>query len=138
MSLYPCSVHGERVPRKLGTVFCRWHNADGEFVGWKMRICAACLTDLRASLLGHLSEASSLLTACPTCGQDSSQSLNPTYLFVYPPKQPPVELALTTCDSCATKWHASFEGFGEQLPDREVRVGAETPTSTDDWGSWPV
>jgi len=135
MSLFPCSVHGAQVPGKIATVFARWHELDGEFVGWKLRICASCLTSLMASLAGHLSTESSTLVRCPACGADSSEDLHPIYLFVFPPKQSSREYALTMCGSCATSAQGSFAGFGEKLPDRQVEVGASAPTLDFQWDS---
>ena len=135
MSLLPCSSCGQRPPGKIATLFARWHNDQGEFVGWKLRQCAPCLTTLVGSLLAHRSDESSNQTVCPTCGLESSATLKGIYLFVFAPKQPAREFALTTCASCAANWRASFEGFGEFLPDRQVGVGAAAPTDALDWSS---
>ena len=135
MSLFPCSVHGAHVPGKLATVFARWNDSNGEFVGWKLRICASCLTTVMGSLTEHLLSDSSTLVLCPACGTDSSAQLQPLYLFVYAPKLQPREYALTTCESCATSWQGSFEGYGEKLPDRKVGAGAEAPTTDFQWDS---
>jgi hypothetical protein len=118
MSVYPCAGCGQRVPGRLASVYSAWFLADGSRTAWKQRLCAPCVSGKLRSVLAHAADDTSAVTACPACGKESSEDLDPIYLTVYLPKQEPREFALTTCASCAVTLRLDLQDRGERLPDR--------------------
>lgn len=134
MSLQPCSLHGTPVPGvKLATLFAAWHNEEGIRQAYKLKLCANCLTTVRASLLKFLSPNSPNLTVCPACEADSSADLSPIYLTLYVPKQEGREFALATCGSCATGWRGTFSESGQLQPDRFAGERSKTGWEEFEW-----
>jgi hypothetical protein len=138
MSFFPCSDCGQRERGKLAGVYAYWYEPTGERSAWRKRCCVVCLTSLMGSLKGGQSADSSILTACPICGEDSSQTLSGVFLTIYPPRQPEREYALTTCGSCSQSLREHLSKNADPLTDRGS-VGAAAPTQprTDDWSSVP-
>jgi hypothetical protein len=85
----------------------------------RQRLCAPCLTTLTEGFREQLSANSLDLTVCPTCGQDSSTDLDPTYLTLYLPKREAVECALCTCSSCAPSLRGLLQVGATPLADRQ-------------------
>ena len=127
VSFLPCTNCGQRENGKLAGLYAYWYESDESRKAFRCRYCVHCLTNLLVSLKGGVSADSSLLTACPVCGTDSSMDLSGIFLTIYPPKQPEREYALTTCTSCATGLHELF-AKGDQMPDRNS-AGAAAPAS---------
>lgn len=121
MSVFPCSYCGQRVPGRLASIYSAWFLADGSRTAWKQRACAPCVTQQLRSLLAHAADDSSAVTACPACGSDALQDLDPIYLTVYLPKQEPREFALTTDGACAVSLRLRLQERAERLPDRDGR-----------------
>ncbi len=135
MSALPCAMHGHRIDGKLATAYWAWFRADGERTAWKQRICAPCVREVLGALLAAAAAENSDVTACPACGKDSSQDLDPIYLNLYLPKQEGREFALTTCAVCAVTLRQRFLERAVKLPNRELSPGSETSASaSDDWG----
>lgn len=118
MSVYPCSVCGQRVVGRLCSVYHAWFNADGGRVAYKQRLCVQDLIAQMKPMLIAAAENSADLIRCPSCGSDSSDDLDPIYSTVYLPKQEPKEYQLTTCGSCAAKARILMIRGAEKLPDR--------------------
>jgi hypothetical protein len=132
VSMYPCSMHGGRVPGKLASVYWRWFNGNGESVGWKQRLCAACSVETLKPLLAHASDPSSDVSVCPACGTDSSQDMEPVYLTVYTPGSESREFQLPICGGCAPTVRATAQTRAERLPDRGGQRGAMAPREPED------
>lgn len=139
VSMFPCSKHGGRVPGKLASVYWRWFNADGESVGWKQRLCPACSVEMLKPLLAHANEQSTDVSACPACGSDSSQDMEPVFLTLFTPGSEGREYQLTTCSGCAPGVRANAQLRAERLPDRGGKRGAMAPREPEDpFGDlWP-
>jgi RNase P subunit RPR2 len=137
VSFFPCSHCGQRAVGKLAAIYANWFEEDESRAAFRTRYCVACLTDLMAGLKNGLSTDSGLLTVCPSCGTDSSQSLSGVYLTIYPPKQPEREYALTTCTSCAALLHERFRSEGDKLGDRTVGAAAPTNAPSAAWSEIP-
>jgi hypothetical protein len=118
MSVYPCAGCGQRVPGRLASLYTAWFLADGSRTAWKQRLCASCVGSQLKPLLAAALEPSPDVTACPACGKDASNDLDPIYLTLYLPKQESREFALTTCASCAVKLRLRLQDRAERLPDR--------------------
>jgi predicted RNA-binding Zn-ribbon protein involved in translation (DUF1610 family) len=130
VSPYPCSNCGQRSKGRLATSYNAWFDEQGGRICYRQRLCAPCLTLLAGYLKGSALENSSDVAACPVCGQDSSENLDPLYLMVYLPKQEAREYALTTCTSCASNLRVSLAAGGKLMPDRQgAGEGAPSPAS---------
>jgi hypothetical protein len=132
MSIFPCSVCGQKPVGKIATVYSAWFQADGGRVAWKQRLCASCVSSTLRDLLRSASDSSQDVAACPACGTDASSDLDPIYLTLYLPKQDPREYALTTCGVCAAQLRLTLIDGAARLPDR---VGGQNGGSSqaDDW-----
>jgi predicted RNA-binding Zn-ribbon protein involved in translation (DUF1610 family) len=137
VSFFPCSECGQRAVGKLAAVYANWFEEDDSRAAYRMRLCVPCLTRLLAGLKNGNSGDSGALTICPSCGEDSSQSLSGVYLTIYPPKQPEREYALTTCNSCAQLLHQPFVERGDKLGDRTVGAAAPTNAPGSAWSEIP-
>jgi hypothetical protein len=135
MSLKPCSFHGARIDGKLATLYSAWFRSDGERTAWKQSLCAPCVREVLAPMLKGVSDTSSDVSACPACGIDSSQDLDPIYLNLYLPRLDPKEYALPTCSSCAAKLRVSLQRGAMKLPNRDgaTRAGYG-PDNVEEWG----
>ncbi len=134
-SAYPCSMHGHKISGKLATLYSAWFRADGERTAWKQRLCADCVRQQLGLVLQHAAEENSAVTACPACGKDSSEDLDPIYLTLYVPKQESREFALTTCASCAATLRVQLQAGAVRLPNRGGSTGRESSADdSDDWG----
>lgn len=136
MSVFPCSYCGQRVPGRLASIYSAWFLADGSRTAWKQRACAPCVQRELRSLLAHAADESSAATACPACGSNASETLDPIYLSVYLPKQDPREFALTTCAACAVMLRLRLQEQAQRLPDRDAAAANASGRSvTDEWSS---
>jgi len=137
VSFFPCTNCGQRDRGKLAGVYAYWYASESEREAYRCRFCAQCLIDLMGSLKAGESADSSILTACPMCGTDSSANLSGIFLTVYPPKQPEREYALTMCASCAAQLQTIF-AQGDRLADRGG-AGAAAPaqSAASSWDSVP-
>lgn len=134
MSAFPCSVHGRKVDGRMASIYSAWFLANGERTAWKQRVCVDCVRSHLAPLLAHASEDSPDAVACPACGSDASEDLDPIYLTVYPPKQERREYALTTCAPCAVTLRLRLQERAERLPNRNGFNGTSKDTDEpDDW-----
>lgn len=118
VSVYPCSNCGQRAPGRMAALYAAWFVSEGERVCYRERLCAACVTIVRDSLLVSVSDSSPNVSVCPLCGEDSSTNMSPLYLTIYLPKQEAREFALTTCTSCVSPYLASFAEKGDKMADR--------------------
>lgn len=134
MSVYPCSYCGQRVPGRLASIYSAWFLADGSRTAWKQRACAPCVGRQLRSLLAHAAEENSAVTACPACGSDASNDLDPIYLTIYLPKQEPREFALTTDGACAVTLRLRLQDRAERLPDRQGDHSQGLSSNPDEWG----
>lgn len=139
MSFVPCSGCGARPKGKLASVYSAWFEPNGERVCWVQKLCATCLMDSLGFLRDGTLQASLDLTACPICGADSSQDLQPEYLTLYLPKREPEEFALTTCGSCAVPLRQQLQVGASQARDRGG-LGPQAPTQDpfSAWGASPA
>lgn len=138
MSVYPCSTCGRRVRGKLVTMYNAWFDPEGGRVCFRQRRCVDCLTTLMEPLRDGLSAESSHVVACPICSRDASESLRPTFLTIFPPKQPEREYALPTCESCAASLREQLQVGGDLMPDRGATPGGLGPQASPeapDWGA---
>ena len=127
VSMYPCSVHGGRVPGKLASVYYRWFDPDGQSVGWKQRLCTGCAKAALKPLIAYANSESPDVSVCPACGSDSSRDMEPLFITVYTPGSEGKELELPICSGCAPTVHANAMQGAERLPDRGGSRGAMAP-----------
>jgi hypothetical protein len=132
VSVYPCSACGRRVPGRLASLYSAWFLADGSRTAWKQRLCVGCVSERLRPLLAAASQASPDVTACPACGGNASDQLDPIYLTLYLPKQEPREFALTTDASCAVTLRLGLQERAERLPDRNGSSGSQPNREDDD------
>jgi RNase P subunit RPR2 len=137
MSFFPCSQCGQRERGKLAAVYANWFDDSGDREAWRQRLCVACLTDLMGGLKNGTSADSSVLTACPSCGSDASQTLNGIYLTIYPPKQSEREYALTMCGSCGPILRQRLSTNADRLGDRNAGAAAPANAPSAAWDSVP-
>jgi len=132
VSMFPCSIHGGRVPGKLASVYWRWFNAEGQSVGWKQRMCSVCSVETLRPLIASASTESQDVSVCPACGSDSSRDMEPMFLTVYTPGSESREFQLPICSGCAPAVRAKAETRAERLPDRGGQRGAMAPREPED------
>jgi hypothetical protein len=136
VSVRPCSLHGKRIDGKLAALYSAWFRADGERTAWKQLLCAPCVREVISPLLAAVTENSSDVTACPACGKDSSEDLDPIYLNLYLPKQDAKEFALTTCGSCAATLRIGLQQGATNLPNRDGQ--SRSDSSAEDSADWGI
>lgn len=134
VSVYPCSVCGQRKPGKLASAYWAWFNADGGRSAWKMRYCPACAVDGLKQLLGNLQPMDGELSvfACVSCGGDASTDSDPIYCTLFVPGKTMQEIALQLDSACAVKLRSPITARGERLSDRGGVVRGPSP-STSAW-----
>lgn len=135
MSVFPCAGCGQRVPGRLASLYSAWFLADGSRTAWKQRLCAPCVMRKFKPLLAAVASKSSDVTACPACGKNAAEDLDPIYLTLYLPKQEPKEFALTTDTTCAVTLRLSLQDGAERLPDRQQSSGFGGDRGNDEWGA---
>ena len=132
MSVYPCSVCGQRKPGKLASAYWAWFNADGGRSAWKLRYCPGCAADALSALLRQslqLGESSEVF-ACVSCGASAEMDSDPMYVTLYVPGKEPMELALQLDAACAVKLRIPITNSGERLSDRGGLVRGPSPTTS--------
>jgi hypothetical protein len=132
VSVYPCSVCGQRKPGKLASAYWAWFLADGDRSAWKVRYCPGCA---QASLLPLLQTLRDMGTtdnvfACVVCGSDASQDSDPIYLTLYLPSKEPTEYALQCDGACAAKLRIPITEYGSRLQDRGGLVRGPSPSTS--------
>jgi hypothetical protein len=120
MSFKKCSVHGAKIPGRAATLYAAWFRSDGVRTAWKQTLCAPCAKEELSLVIQHAADESSDVTACPACGKDSSDDLDPIYLNLYLPKQNALEYALATCGPCAVTLRARLQVGASKLENRQI------------------
>lgn len=132
MSVYPCSVCGQRKPGKLASAYWAWFNADGGRSAWKLRYCPACAQQHLHDLLQRMSQLgdNSNVFACIACGANASEDSDPIYLTLYLPGREPMEYALQLDSACAAKLRIPLTRSGSRLEDRGGLVRGPSPATS--------
>ena len=120
MSVFPCSVCGQRKPGKLASAYWAWFNADGGRSAWKLRYCPECAVKSLSLLFNRLRsmDGTSPVFACVSCGADASEDSDPIYLTLYLPGKESEEIALQLDGACAAKLRIPITESGTKLLDR--------------------
>lgn len=132
MSLFPCSICGQRRPGKLASAYWAWFLADGSRSAWRQRICASCAPSTLSALLksANESEANENVFACVACGASTDQDSDPVYLTLYLPKREAQEFAIQLDSACAVKVRVAAQHGAEKLPDRGGEVRGPSPDTS--------
>lgn len=131
MSLFPCSVCGERAVGKLSSATWAWWRADNVRVAWRQRLCVACFA-AGVAPLEHETRAEPL--NCPLCHTAPGDDMDPCYLTVYVPGIGPIRLEMATCGACAVEVRQRAQQGAVKLDDRQVESGGQGPGPQTDAG----
>jgi len=132
-----CSVHDQRDAPKYASVYAAWFRSDGVRTAYKQKLCPQALREELSQILAHASDTSLDVTACPACGANSSEDLDPIYLNVYLPKQEARVYELPTCASCAAILRVQLQRGAEKLPDRQDTMAEARQAVDEAWSFLP-
>lgn len=132
MSVFPCSMCGQRKPGKLASAYWAWFDAEGGRQAWKLRLCLGCAQEHLSKWLIELQSKDGTLDvfACLSCSADASTDSDPMYLTLYLPGKEPQEYALQLDGACAAKLRIPIVDRGERLPDRGALVRGPSPLTS--------
>jgi hypothetical protein len=132
VSVFPCSMCGQRRPGKLATAYWAWFLTDGSRSAWRLRYCPGCAVESFKTLLDGSSPAagSTDVFACVSCGASAAEDQDPIYVTLYVPGKEPMELALQLDAACAAKLRIPLVDHGQRLADRGGVVRGPSPSIT--------
>jgi hypothetical protein len=123
VSVFPCSMCGNRTFGKLANIYFAWFLPNGDRSAVKARFCVDCYkTEYMPYGLAALESAES----CPSCHSGVGSDVEPIYATVYLPGKDPREVLLPFCGPCSLRIRAQLYDRGQKLPNRES-VGAGGP-----------
>lgn len=134
MSLYPCSICGQRRPGKLSQATWAWWTAGNDRLAYRQRLCMDCFVVNICPLEVATRDFS---TTCPCCGIDTAGDMDPVYLTVFVPTVGPVRMEMATCAVHAAELRIRAQQGATRLEDREASSGGLGPQTdaTDAWSS---
>lgn len=120
-----CSFCCRPSREKLATAYWAWFNADGNRRAWKLRYCLADAQEHLAKLsaISSVTEETSEIFACVSCGVSTVEDSDPIYCTLYLPKRERADLDFQLCSACAARWRIPIVDNGELQADRNGSTG---------------